>query len=146
MLREASCMPDTLLIDDDHFSRKLTRTMLAKAGITEVTEASGGRQAVSIARTLSPELILIDWVMPGMDGEQTLQALNAEALLPPECHVIVTSTLATREAIVQAARLGANAFLIKPFAARTLHARIARLMETQPKSDQAPLKRLGGER
>ena len=122
-------MPDTLLVDDDHFSRKLTRTMLERIGLTRVIEARDGPQAVELAETLRPDLILIDWVMPGMDGAQTLEALNARGLVGAETRLLVTSTIATREAIVQAARLGANAFLIKPFAARTLHSRIARLFD-----------------
>jgi CheY-like chemotaxis protein len=114
-----------LIIDDDAFSRKLTCGMLRKLGIASILEASCGQEGLNTSSSARPDFIVLDWIMPGMSGPETLQALKLDPQLK-DIPVVVTSENACRDAIVQTARAGASAVVIKPFATATLGARILR--------------------
>lgn len=117
-----------LLIDDNAFSRKLTRTMLVQSGLKDVVEASSGEQGIAKARELKPDLVIVDWVMPGLNGAATIRGLKDLADTGYAPGILVTSTIAVRTAIVEAARLGALGFIVKPFAMSTLRSRLERVM------------------
>jgi CheY-like chemotaxis protein len=123
-----------LVIDDDAFSRKLTCCMLRKLGIATILEASSGEAGLAILAANPPNFVILDWIMPGMSGLETLQQVTAV----PEFRkipVVVTSESASRDAIVQTARAGASAVVIRPFATATLGARILRATgENRPES------------
>ena len=128
-----------LIVDDDAFSRKLTLTMLNKLGIDRTWEASSGEDGILAASTHRPDVILLDWTMPGMSGLQTLRQLKSARSPSRDIPVIVTSEHAGRDSIVRTAREGASAMLIKPFASTTLGARLVRALSLdgrEPCSDQ----------
>jgi two-component system chemotaxis response regulator CheY len=114
-----------LVIDDDAFSRKLTCGMLSKLGVADILEAACGKEGLRISASALPDIIILDWIMPGMTGAETLDALKSDSSLQ-DIPVVVTSESTCRDAIVQTARAGASAAVIKPFATTTLSARILR--------------------
>jgi signal transduction histidine kinase len=107
-------MAKILVIDDENTLRHTISTILRYAGY-EVVDAADGRAGVRLASEHMPDLIVSDIVMPGLDGYGLLSTLrdNAETAAIP---VIFVTALAERQAIRQGMELGADDYLVKPFA------------------------------
>jgi two-component system phosphate regulon response regulator PhoB len=125
---------NALIIDDDPFSRKLTRGMLDKLGFDPIWEAGGGEDGFRFAERYGPDVVLLDWIMPGMSGVEALRQLKSESAACRDVPVVVTSECASRETIVETATEGASAVVIKPFATATLGARIVRALSADAPS------------
>ena len=108
-----------LIIDDDADIRFITAMSLRSIGGMAVVEAASGAEGVLKAQEESPDVILLDMMMPTMDGVATLAALRAQpaTTLTP----VIFLSAKTREADVDRFKgLGAVGVLIKPFDPRTL--------------------------
>jgi CheY-like chemotaxis protein len=119
-------MPDTMIalkrilqIDDDEDILAVGETALQGYGGFEVRTAQSGGEALEVARVFAPQLILLDWMMPGMDGLATLRALQRAPSLARVPVVYLTAAVSPglREAALAA---GAVEVLIKPFVPRQL--------------------------
>jgi two-component system chemotaxis response regulator CheB len=105
-----------LLVDDSAIIRGLmNKALTANPNITIVGSASDGKQAISMARELKPQVIILDIEMPVMDG---ITALPEIIKVCPDCKIIMSSTLTVRNASIslQALALGAADYLAKPTA------------------------------
>jgi DNA-binding response OmpR family regulator len=101
-----------LLVDDDPGFVELVRRKLEANGYA-VVMAFDGREGLLKAQTASPDLVLLDLAMPGMDGFETLRALKAApktAAIP----VVMLTSQGDRKHIFAAEQLGASDFLVKP--------------------------------
>ena len=110
-----------LIADDNADMRDYLRRLLADR--YEVVAVSDGREALLAARESVPALILSDVMMPNLDGFGLLQAVRADASLAA-VPVVLLSARAGEEAILEGIRAGADEYLIKPFSARELIARV----------------------
>jgi len=102
---------DVLVVDDHRLVRAgLTALLDAAADMHVVGEAADGAQSVQLVRELSPDVVLMDLSMPGMDGvEATRQVLSAA----PLTRVVVLTSFADRDRVVQAVAAGAVGYLLK---------------------------------
>lgn len=107
-----------LLTDDDPFVRTVYADALRGRGC-QVTEARSGDECVTVARTLQPDLVLLDLSMPGMDGWQALAALRADAVTRALVVVALTAT-AAGDVRARALEAGFDGFVPKPFTPRGL--------------------------
>ncbi|HEV2800472.1 MAG TPA: response regulator [Pyrinomonadaceae bacterium] len=114
-----------LVVDDDPAARDLLRRALAKAGF-QVECATDGEEALELARTLRPEAITLDVMMPGIDGWATLAALKAD----PELSHIPVIMLTIVEDKNKGYALGAADYMTKPFDREQLAATLARYRRT----------------
>ena len=112
-----------LIADDDLTSRAMLAAMLTRSGY-EVVEAVDGKEALAILSAPdAPALVVLDWLMPEMDGPEVLRALRAiDTPRPP--FVIMLTTKVAKSDIVAGLQAGANDYLTKPFDADELRARI----------------------
>jgi DNA-binding NarL/FixJ family response regulator len=100
-----------LVVDDHSVVRKgLQFFFRGDAEIEIVGEASNGEQALQMARQLTPDVVLMDLVMPGMDGIETTAALRKEL---PDTEVIALTSVLEDEKIVGAIRAGAIGYMLK---------------------------------
>lgn len=120
-MNQSSCK--TLVVDDDPKIRQLIRVNLEPRGFT-VVEAPDGMAAMRIVDDDPPELILLDLVMPGVDGLEICQWVRARSDLP----IIVLSARDEEDLKVRALDAGADDFVTKPFGYQELLARVRAVM------------------
>ena len=116
-----------LIIDDDADIRFVAAMSLRAGGVIDVVEASGGLDGVSKAREEQPDVILLDMMMPMMDGSQTIAALRMQRETAATPVIFLTAKTIVAE--IQGMKdLGAAGVLIKPFDPRTLAADVLALL------------------
>jgi CheY-like chemotaxis protein len=122
-------MPRTILvIDDEEDMRELSTLALELDGQTAVVTAMSGAEGLRRARELQPTAILLDWMMPDMDGEETLAALKRHPLTTG-IPVIILSGAAHHLSVESFTRLGAFGVVPKPFNPVTLGAEVRALLD-----------------
>ncbi len=102
----------TVLLADDHalVRRGFRRMLDDEADIEVVAEAGDGHEAVDLARQLKPQVVVMDYSMPGLDGVQATQAIRIHA---PESAVLMLSMHSDENYIRNAAEAGARGYLLK---------------------------------
>ena len=114
-----------LIVDDEHYMRKVTRTILTAIGVKTVLEAPDGMAGLELARTQLPHLLIIDWEMPVIDGAQLVRMIRTPGEFPaPDVPIIMLSAHSDHRRVVESARIGANEFVRKPVSIKTLEDRI----------------------
>jgi adenylate cyclase len=111
-----------LVVDDEPINRRLLARGLTRDGHA-VTTAEDGREALDRVREAPPDVVLLDVLMPGIDGFAVLQELKADAGLR-DIPVIMISALEDFESVIRCIELGAEDYLPKPFDPVLLRARI----------------------
>jgi len=117
--------PRVLVVDDEEWMRDACGQILQPEGF-EVMTAADGQTGLDLARCHSPDLVLVDLKMPGMDGIAYLESVKA---FDPEVVAIVITGYATLETAVEAMKAGAYDFLAKPFKPAELRAVARRGLE-----------------
>lgn len=122
-----------LVVDDIPVNRRLLEAKLA-AEFFEVTMAASGAEALAVAAQWSPDVILLDVMMPEMDGFETCRALKAN---PGTAHipVVMVTALIDRSERVRGLEAGADDFLSKPVDDATLFARLRALLRVKQVQD-----------
>lgn len=101
-----------LLVDDAAFMRKLIRDTLTKNGFTNILEAADGEIACTTYSAEHPDLVIMDITMPNKTGIQALAEIRGEY---PNAKVIMCSAMGQEAMVVEAIKLGAVDFIVKPF-------------------------------
>jgi two-component system OmpR family response regulator len=122
-----------LIIDDDADIRMIVGLTLRRVGGMDVVEAASGAEGVRMAQEERPDVILLDMMMPTMDGSETLTALRSQPATATTPVIFLTAKAV--EAEVERMRgLGAAGVLIKPFDPRTLSGDVRALINRAPGS------------
>jgi CheY-like chemotaxis protein len=114
-----------LIVDDEPNVRRLSRTILSKK--FDVCEAEDGKQAVEIANAQQPDVILMDMMMPKMDGLTACYAIKnnpATKSIP----VIMVTAIGFELNIKLSQQMGANGYVTKPFSSQELLAKIGQVL------------------
>jgi CheY-like chemotaxis protein len=99
-----------LLVDDEPHVRKYVGLLARGLGSPVIFEASNGEEALALYVQKSPDLVLLDVNLPGMDGVQVLSAILAQ---DPDAVVVMLTSLANRQTIDECLRLGATSYIRK---------------------------------
>lgn len=138
-----------LLVDDDATTRCMLEGVLSGTLGHSVACASNGREALALALETMPQIVITDWMMPGMDGLELCRALRANDW-GQTIYVIMLTSIEEEDEIVQAFETGVDDFLTKPVNIRTLRARLraawhyVQLLEAWER-DRAQLKQFAAE-
>jgi NarL family two-component system response regulator LiaR len=99
-----------IVVDDDALVRRVLRDVLQRAGIVVIAEAGGGREAVELALYYKPDVVLMDLLMPGVDGiGATRQILAAQ----PDAKIVIITSSPDEELGLLTLRIGACGYLSK---------------------------------
>ncbi len=110
-----------LIVDDDQDIRQVIRMRLERLSY-RILEASDGQEALRMMHACVPDVMFLDWRMPGGQGKQLLEALQADPVLK-NVHVIVVT--GDDQAVKEAMQFGAFSSLIKPFGPKDLLDKLA---------------------
>jgi two-component system, chemotaxis family, chemotaxis protein CheY len=123
-----------LVVDDEYYTRKVIRTLLLTMGCTKIYEASDGPSGLDTIRNVTPDVVLLDWEMPGMDGGEFVRRVRSPNTFPlPGVPIIMLSGHGERSRVLEAVRLGVHEFLLKPVSSSALQARILSVL-TKPRT------------
>ncbi len=111
-----------LLVDDSRTIRNIQKNVLAQLGHTDIVEAADGVEALSQIAAHHPDLVLIDWNMPNMDGITLVRKIReTDKKLP----LIMCTTEAEKARVLEAIKAGVNNYVVKPFTGETLAEKIS---------------------
>jgi CheY-like chemotaxis protein len=114
-----------LIVDDAHYARKIVRTMLSAIGVTKILEAEDGASGLATIQAHNPDIVLLDWEMPGIDGAEFMRRVRSpETFIYPAVPVIMVTGHGQRSRVVEAVNLGVHEFLVKPVSSNALLSRI----------------------
>jgi two-component system, chemotaxis family, chemotaxis protein CheY len=123
-----------LIVDDEHYTRKVIRTLLLAIGCVKIHEAHDGPSGLEMIRSIAPDVVLLDWQMPGMDGTKFVRMVRQPNSFPfPNVPIIMLTGHGERSRVLEAVRLGVHEFLLKPVSSGALLARLLSVL-TKPRA------------
>lgn len=118
-----------LIVDENPYTRKLTRTMLMNIGAKSIYEAADGLAALDIIRNMSPDIMLMDWDIPVLSGPQIMHIVRSPGVFAkPFLPIIVLTSSASRKRVNEAIRLGVHEVLSKPTSPKMLQDRLLSIL------------------
>jgi two-component system phosphate regulon response regulator PhoB len=133
--RALSAKPiSVLIVDDDSAIREMVRFALRKAGM-QVQGAEGAREALSAIGERQPDIILMDWMLPGISGLELTRRLRRETLTA-DIPVIMLTARMTEDDKVAGLEAGCDDYVLKPFSPRELSARIHAVLRRSSPADE----------
>jgi DNA-binding response OmpR family regulator len=122
-----------LIVDDDQHMRRVVRAMLSAIGVKHIHDACDGVSGLDAIRELGPDIVILDWEMPMVDGMDFVRLVRSPDAFPvPDVPIIMLTGHGDRWRVVEAARIGVNEFLLKPVSTKALRDRIVSIL-TQPR-------------
>ncbi len=115
-----------LVADDSGVMRKIVIRALASAGVNDVVEAADGNEAIQHFQQQPFDLVLTDWNMPGKSGIDVLKAIRASGATLP---VVLITTEAEKGRVMEAIQAGVSEYVVKPFDAATLQAKLSKFIQ-----------------
>ncbi|MDD5366140.1 MAG: response regulator [Gallionellaceae bacterium] len=122
-----------LIVDDDAFTRKIVRRVLADLGFANVSEMDNAESAMTLLHGQIFDLIITDVQMPGINGLELVRRIRAgQAGVDADTRTMVLTSFANTEVLGVAIALDVNGFLVKPMKPGIVHDKIAQAMDEHP--------------
>ena len=119
-----------LAVDDSATMRRIIKNQLKQSGVEEVDEAENGREALTLLGRGQYDLLITDWNMPEMCGlDLVIEVRKTEPI--KKIPILMITTVSAKEDIVTALKAGVNNYVVKPFDAATLQAKVSQLVSGQ---------------
>ncbi len=115
-----------LLVDDSRTMRNIQKSVLSQLGHTDIEEACDGQDALSKVWAFEPDLLLVDWNMPNMDGLTFVKTFRQKDKTTP---IIMVTTETEKSRVIDAIKAGVNNYVVKPFTPDLLGQRIGETMQ-----------------
>jgi DNA-binding response OmpR family regulator len=122
-----------LVVDDEAWVRTTVRSYLEAAGF-QVTTAADGEEAVAQFTVTQPDLVILDWMLPEMDGPEVARRIRRESDVP----IIMLTARSEEDDRIQGLELGADDYVVKPFSTRELEARVRAVLRRSDAEAQLP--------
>ncbi|MGH6725174.1 MAG: response regulator transcription factor [Pseudolabrys sp.] len=132
-LAERLAVAKVLIVDDEQYMRKVVRTMLMSIGVRNILEAPDGPAGLDLIRSHVPDVVILDWEMPGLDGPGFVRMVRSPATFSyPNVPIIMLTGHGERSRVVEAVKIGVNEFLLKPVSVKALQDRVTTVL-TRPR-------------
>ena len=123
-----------LIVDDNQYMRKVIRNILVNIGVKNIHEAADGIAGLEAIRMFAPDLVILDWEMPLLNGAELVRIVRSPGVFPvPDVPIIMLTGHVERWRVIEASRLGVNEFLKKPVSGKALLDRIVAIL-AQPRA------------
>jgi two-component system, chemotaxis family, chemotaxis protein CheY len=123
-----------LIVDDNQYMRKVVRNILVNIGVKNIHEAADGIAGLEAIRMFAPDLVILDWEMPLLNGAELVRIVRSPGVFPvPDVPIIMLTGHVERWRVIEASRLGVNEFLKKPVSGKALLDRIVAIL-THPRA------------
>ena len=120
---------NVLVVDDNAFMRNMVRGLLGTIGVKKTLEASDGIDALEMIRQATPDIVVLDWEMPLLNGPELVRIVRSPGVFPvPDVPIIMLTGHLERWRVIEAAKLGVNEFLCKPVSAKALYDRLISIL------------------
>jgi|SRR5262245_6057775 len=114
-----------LVVEDNSFTRKVNRGLLAHLGIRTIHEAADAIAGLEAIRTCAPDLVIVDWNLPMVSGAELVKMVRSPGTFPqPDVPIIILTCHGERWRVIEAQRLGVHEFLVKPVSSQAILDRI----------------------
>ena len=118
-----------LVIDDNQYMRKVTRNLLMNIGVRAVYEAGDGIAGLDVIRTLAPDVVILEWDLPLLNGAEFVRIVRSPGVFPmADIPIILLSSHGERWRVIESVRLGVNEYLRKPVSAQALLDRLTLIL------------------
>ena len=118
-----------LVADSNPYLRRLTRTMLMNLGVKSIYESGDGIAALDAIRNVNPDVMILDWDMPVLDGREVMRIVRSPGDFPKaNLPIIMLTDQGLQSRVTTAIRLGVHEFLVKPISPKTLQQRLLGIM------------------
>lgn len=118
-----------LVVDDEHYMRKVVRALLISIGVRTVYEAPDGIAGLEAIRSLGPDIVILDWEMPGLDGPGFVRMVRSPQTFPfPDVPIVMLTGHGEKARVLTALEAGVNEFLLKPVSSKALRDRLASVL------------------
>ncbi|MFQ6611414.1 MAG: PleD family two-component system response regulator [Fidelibacterota bacterium] len=114
---------EILVVEDEKTTLKVLTVILSKWGYDVITAMDGKKALNILQKDDAPHLVLLDWVMPGVSGVEICRQVR-KSEVEDSTYLIMLTTRANKEDIVEGLQAGANDYIVKPFNNEELHARV----------------------
>ncbi len=114
-----------LVVDDDPGARKLVRALLSSMDVRVIREATDGAAGLAAVRSGAPDVLILDWEMPRLQGPEFMRVLRSPDTFPyPAVPVIMLTAHGEYSKVKEAVAVGINEFLLKPVSSKALRDRL----------------------
>ena len=114
-----------LVAEANPYLRRLTRMMLMNLGVKSIYESTDGIAALEAIRTVNPDVMIMDWDMPVLDGREVMRIVRTPGDFPKaNLPIIMLTDLGLQSRVTASMRLGVHEFLVKPISPKTLQQRL----------------------
>jgi two-component system, chemotaxis family, chemotaxis protein CheY len=118
-----------LVVDDELYMRKVVRTLLMSIGVRTIYEAPDGPSGLEHIRSMAPDVVILDWEMPGLDGAGFVRMVRSPDTFPfPDIPIIMLTGHGERRRVIEAVQIGVNEFLLKPVSSKALQDRLVSVL------------------
>lgn len=122
-----------LIVDDEACTRKVIRALLIAIGVEHIYDANDGPNGLEAIRSVVPDLVFLDWEMPGMDGPAFVRTVRSPGNFPvPNVPIVMLTGHGERWRVVEAVKLGVNEYLLKPVSIKSVLDRVTAVL-TRPR-------------
>jgi two-component system chemotaxis response regulator CheY len=114
-----------LVAEANPYLRRLTRMMLMNLGVKSIYESTDGIAALEAIRTVNPDVMIMDWDIPVLDGREVMRIVRTPGDFPKaNLPIIMLTDLGLQSRVTTSMRLGVHEFLVKPISPKTLQQRL----------------------
>jgi YesN/AraC family two-component response regulator len=118
-----------LVVDDEHYMRKVVRTLLMSLGVRSIYEAPSALSGLDLIRTTTPDVVIVDWEMPGLDGRGFVRMVRSPETFPyPDIPIIMLTGHGEHSRVLEAMQCGIHEFLLKPVSSKSLSDRLSAVL------------------
>lgn len=119
-----------LVIDDEQDICELSKKILEKTGDYEVIFSTNGKEGIDLAKSCRPNLVLLDIMMPDMDGSEIAEHLSQDPVTKEIPVVFLTALIKKEEVEMDEGKIGSHFFIAKPISSQELIAQVKNILDT----------------